>query len=495
MKHILIIVGSLLLQGSLLAQGHFTMTPELDKAYTLSFDLRLVEANQLLDQAEIDDPDNVLIPYIRNYSAFLRAIVTDDKASFDAFEAQKKATLEAIKTNGDKSSPYYRYCQAEVRLQWAITRAKFGEYIGALQDVRKSYKLLKKNAELHPEFVANKKSLGVIHALVGTVPPNYAWAAKAIGLSGTIEQGLGEIEDVLQYAKTHDFAFEEETVVLYSFLQLHLRAQPDRAWKTIRSVGFDPKQSPMACFAIAGVAQYSGHTDEAIRILQQRPQGEQYLEFPYLDLMLGIAMLRKGDPKAEHSIKVFLKTTRGQHYIKQAYQLLAWNHLLNGDQVGYTTNMKLARHKGQADIEPDKAALREAKRSDMPNLTLLKARLRFDGGYSAAAYKLLADTDEHLSWSPRDQLERIYRLGRIKQQQGNSRAALRYYDQTIAQGSDSAAYFACSAALQSGIINEQEGNLQAATTAFKICLDLSPDQYKSGLHQKAKAGLNRLKKK
>lgn len=476
------------------AQGHFTLTPELDEAYKLSFDLRLDEATIILDQAAEDDPENLLVPFIRHYAGFLRAFLTEDNASFEAFEKQKNATLNRIKKEGDQSSPYYQYCQAEIRLQWAVTRAKFGEYIGALQDVRKSYKLLQKNLKNHPDFIANKKSLGVIHALVGTVPPNYTWAAKAIGLTGSIDQGLSEIEDVLRYSKTNDFAFEEETVVMYSFLLLHVRAKPDRAWKTVQNVGFEPSRSPMACFAIAGVAHYTGRTDQAIDILQQRPKGEKYLSFPYLDLMLGKSKLQRGDQDAEKYIQKFLSETKGRHYIKQAYMLLAWSSFLNNNISGYKKNMQLVKSNGRSDLEPDKAANREAKKSDLPNRVLLKSRLLFDGGYYTKAYTLLSDIDIQKSWTKHDQLERIYRLGRIRHKQKNPRAALRYYEQTIIKGKNSSAYFACSAALQSGIIYEQENAIQKAKKSFEQCLDMTPNQYRSGLHQKAKAGLNRIKK-
>ena len=55
-------------------------------------------------------------------------------------------------------------------------------------------------------------------------------------------------------------------------------------------------------------------------------------------------------------------------------------------------------------------------------------------------------------------------------------------------------YQKCNAALQSGLILEQLGEFDPAAEYFRLCLKLTPNKYEKSLHQKAKAGLNRLKK-
>jgi len=47
--------------------------------------------------------------------------------------------------------------------------------------------------------------------------------------------------------------------------------------------------------------------------------------------------------------------------------------------------------------------------------------------------------------------------------------------------------------LQIGLIYEGQGEIGNARQYFQKCLGMKPEEYKNGLHQQAKAGLNRLK--
>ena len=71
--------------------------------------------------------------------------------------------------------------------------------------------------------------------------------------------------------------------------------------------------------------------------------------------------------------------------------------------------------------------------------------------------------------------------------------ATRHYVIAIQLGKDLDYYYACNAALQCGVIYEMNGNSDEAEAFFKKCLSMKPDDYQTSLHQKAKAGLNRLK--
>ena len=85
--------------------------------------------------------------------------------------------MAAIK-EGDRDSPFYLYTQADIHLQWAITRVKFEDYFQAVMEIKRAFNLLTKNQELFPDFMPNQKNLGLLHALIGTVPDQYRWGLK-----------------------------------------------------------------------------------------------------------------------------------------------------------------------------------------------------------------------------------------------------------------------------------------------------------------------------
>ena len=476
------------------AAGYFQFSTTATLAYQKVISLRFDEARQFLRQMAKEEPDNLMALHIENYIDFFTVFLNENEPQFNRLVSNKQQRLDYIRKNGDRSSPYYLYTQAEIKLQWALSRLKFEQYFTAFTEVRSAYKLLKKNERKFPTFIANKKSLGILHAMIGTVPDNYKWGLKLLGgMEGTIQEGRKEIEAVLDYANQYDFIFEEETLFMYGMLLLHLENQQQEAWQLIRSSKLTPRQSPLACFVLANVAMHSGRNDEAIRLLEQRPSGSAYHPFPFLNYMLGICKLYRQDADADIPLLQFIARFKGQNYIKEAYQKVAWHHLLTGNKKGYHDWISKCLTEGAAIIGGDKHAAKEAASQRVPHPILLKARLLFDGGYYQKAKQLLATQSKNSFTEIQHLLEYTYRQGRIAHRLANFAKARIFYQQTIDTGKSSPYYYACNAALQLGLMMEKRMDFETAKVYFNLCLQMHPSDYRNSLHQKAKAGLNRLK--
>ncbi|PKP16684.1 MAG: hypothetical protein CVU06_14235, partial [Bacteroidetes bacterium HGW-Bacteroidetes-22] len=92
-----------------------------------------------------------------------------------------------------------------------------------------------------------------------------------------------------------------------------------------------------------------------------------------------------------------------------------------------------------------------------------------------------------------EKLEFTYRLARIYDKSGNTKKAVENYTETLEQGADYPFYFAANSALLLGNIYKASGNTEKARYYYKKCLSLNYDEYRSGISQKAKAGLSQLK--
>lgn len=476
---------------SIAGTPYFEFTDNAQKAYKSVLSLKFDEARTLLEKERIARPDNLITDFVENYIDFFTVFINEDKSEFEELEPNKHSRLKRI-AEGPKDSPYFLYTQAEIQLQWAIARMKFEENLTALREIRKAYKMLEENQRKFPDFVASKKSLGVMHAMIGTIPDSYMWAVRLVGLDGTIAQGTKEIKEVLDYAKTNELIFEEETLVMYALILLHIGNESEEAWTLINNPKLDAAVNPLACFVLASVAMHTGRSDRALKLLNNKPSGREYHPFHYLEYMLGMARLYTLDKGAETNFKHYLKHFKGQNYIKEAHQKLAWHSILFEDGVSYADHIQRCKTEGSAIIGGDKKALKEAQYGPRPSAKLLEARLLFDGGYLKRAEQLLAALDV-ASFQPRDQIELAYRKGRVYQELGKDSAALESYQTTINTGRYEPYYFACNAALQAGLIYEDQGNLPKAKQYYEDCLDIVPDEYKNSLHAKAKAGLNRIK--
>jgi tetratricopeptide (TPR) repeat protein len=477
---------------SLAAGKYFHFTTDARAAYEKAIDLRFGEAYALLAKVRLQEPDNLIVHHIENYIDFFKLYINENETEYKRLKVKRDRRLETIVNNGNPASPYYLFVQADIRLQWALVRLRFEDYLGAFTEVSKAYKLLKENEALYPDFMPNKKDLGVLHAMVGTIPDSYKWGVKLLGgLEGTIEEGRREVEQVLEYAKPHDFVFEKETRVLHTMLLLHLENKGDVAWQAVNKAELSPRKSPLHCFVMAHVAMRTGRNDQAIELLQLYPKNVAYFKFPYLDYMLGLAKLRRLDSNATPYFQQYLRQYNGRNFIKETYQKMAWQALINGDRAGYRRHMLNCIAHGYAVAGGDKNAQQEAESGIIPNLDLLKARLFFDGGYFRKGYQLLSDQPaDHFTGA--HELEYYYRMGRLLHGMERYTEALRYYQAALDKGSESPLFYACNAALQMGVVHESQGQYLKARKSYEHCLSLKPEEYRVGLHQKAKAGLTRL---
>ncbi|MBK9255479.1 MAG: hypothetical protein IPM42_08335 [Saprospiraceae bacterium] len=471
-------------------QKYFDFNDQIKAAYLDASSLRIDKASESLAKLKIKEPDNVLIDYIENYLDFFTLFIKEDHKLYKTLIRNKQIRLNAIK-KGDQRSPYYLYCQAEILLQWATIRLKFDDKIGAARDVYEAYNLLEKNKILFPQFIENNKSLSIIHALAESIP---SWVRKLAGVKGSIALGTKEISELAKVSSERNSVFKTEVIAIYSYILFYLNNEKEEAYQLFDKYGLDHKTSPLICFLKATISQKSGRNEEAIRILQERPFGKEYMEFYYLDFMYGKFKLYRLDPDANIYIKRFLNNFNGQHYVKEAFQKLAWYEwVINGDKAAYNNHMKACRDKGNKLIDEDIQAYKESTLKAYPDRILLKARMLYDGGYFKDALDLLYPMKNNYLTAIHDG-EYYYRMGRIYDAISKNKEALEYYNLTITKA-DPDKYYACSAALHIGMIEEKQNNKKAATKAYEKCLQLNPEGYSSSLHQKAKAGLDRMRSK
>ena len=471
---------------------HYTFTPACAEAYQAIVDLRLAEGRDQLKALRRSDPGNLIPVWLDDYADFFEVYISEDEAVFERLEARYQRRLNRL-ADGPKDSPYHLYTQANVMLHWALARLKFGEYVTTFREARRAYKLLEQNLERFPAFALTRKELGVLQAAVATVPDGYQWGVEFVtGMDGDLASGKALIESLLQELEHKNSPFVQETTAIYAFLLLNLEREEDAAWSRIQDAGFDAEESLLGTFVLANIAMRTGRNDEAIRLLSQKPHSPRYYPFPYLDFMMGVCLQRKLDGKAKIYLRSFIDRKRTGNFIKEAYQKLAWDAVLNKQTEDYFDFLGDIETFGTAVVGSDKNALREAELRTIPHPALLEARLLFDGGYYVRAAQALDRVDAALLHGEQA-IELPYRAARVAAARGLNADAERLYKQTIAVGQDQPAYYACKSAVELGVLAERAGETAGAEAYFRLALRMKPSEYAAGLHQQAKAGLARVK--
>lgn len=472
------------------------------EAYQAVFTLHFQQATRLLEEERATNPANLLPHYLENYIDFLIVYLGEDQAELERLLPNKTRRIKALE-KGDPSQPFYRYCLAEIYMQWAFVRLKFGDFTQAALDVRKAGTLLSENEAIFPGFLPDNTPLGIIHLLTGMIPDNLTWISKILGFKGSIGQGMAELRSVVSYTGPDPVInlLRPEAAFYLALIAGNLQKNHTEALTLIDQLAESAQnaqfnESPLIVFAKANIYMRNGMNDRALNVLSSRKTDREAYPFYYLDYLEGLARLHRMDPDAGLFFQRYLARFRGRNCVGATLQKLAWIDFLNGDTAGYLRRMDRLKKIPSPLIDEDKQAIQEARSGMLPSRILLKARLLFDGGYYDRA---LDEMNGHPVRSylktSRDLIEYTYRLGRIFQEKKEFDKAIGYYRQTIQRGKAEPYYFACASALQMGLMYEALRNNTLADSAFRLCLTIPTPEYKASLSQKARAGLNRLRKK
>lgn len=449
----------------------------------------------LIQKEKAAHPDNLITTYLENYIDFLTIVIGEEESEFDKRKDNKDSRMDKLE-KGNKQSPYFWFTQAEVHLQWAFSRIRFGEYLTAAKEINRAYKLLEENQRKYPDFALNKKSLGLLHALIGTIPDNYKWAVQVFGIDGSLKQGVNELTDLLKQTQSNPQMAHLQPEVLFflTFIELNFVKDTEEINKLYQLIDTKGSANPLIVFSKASILTSLNKNDEAIAALKE--YDNTGFHFYYLDFLIGETKLHRLDKDAHLHFIEYLRNFKGNSYVKAAYQKLAWHYLLNGDTDAYKQNMALAASRGNDMLDEDKQALKEAKSKEIPNIRLLKARLLFDGGYYQKALEILLDGNLSKELKTKDEeVELTYRLARIYHEWGKLERAIPYYELTMSSGAQLTSYYAANSALQVGLIYEQRKEWKKAEEFFKKSTTFKNKEYKNSIEQKAKAGLQRIKGK
>lgn len=491
-----IVTGALILmiccpQYTLSGQARCQETPLLHSAYQLIFRLQLDSARGLLDISRAQDPDNLLVELVDSYIDFLKAFINEDKASFEAFAKAKEARLERLKDR-NINSPYQDFMVAEIYLQYALVRSKHKEYIRAGWDINRAYKLLSKCRKEYPDFILANKSMSVIHALIGSIKGFRRGLIELFtALEGSLPAGIQESQSVYYWSsEDHHSLWHPEIAIIRSLIMRHVEQRPIEALQVLQTLEGEYSESPLIHYFMGAIYDDLGRSEEAIAQWSWVWHQDQ-LPMYYLDFLKGTALLNRMDPSADQYLKRYITYHKGLHYQKEARQKLAWYELLiNQDVTQYARWMRDCLHVGNTDFDEDQQAEEEARSGVIPHRDLLRCRLLYDGGRLTDALATLEELDKGLL--PHEWIEYHYRKGRILQGLQDTSRAMQAYLKVIQQGGTDDRYYACSAALQMGLILEHKSEYRHASHYFQKALKMKPKEYKASLHQKARMALERI---
>lgn len=411
--------------------------------------------------------------YLENWVDVLEMVSNQDKALYINKLHLREKRLSLIERS-HKDSPFYLFLQAEIRLQWALAQAVFDEPLAAAWNIRKAFQLLEANSRLYPDFVGNRKSLGVLQVLFGTVPTQYEWLLSLWGLSGDVSKGFQMLSEVA--AGSSSYAAEAKLWQAWLQTQLGYAAG-------------EPATATHGKWIIAAAFRKSGNSEKALQLLHDLPADAPSL----LCWEKATALLNSGNYReALEWLDLFEKKHRGTDLLKDAQLKRFWCYWLqNHDTEAMAALSKIATT-GRTQTEADKNAAYFAAQRPLPDKRLIKARLLTDGGYFERSMNIIQQIDiQELDKINRCEL--YYRSARNAHRLNNLPEALLNYEQCLTQAGGAVWYFLPNAALQAGIIyRDYRRDTKKARYYLSRALDYQQHPYKASIDRKAKAALKSL---
>lgn len=471
----------------------FEWNPLLQKAYTSLWKLRLQETRALL--ASQKNTSGIKL-YLQSYTDLIELMVTEDKADFEQFLDTQSSRLTLLEDFPD-TSPEKQWIIAEMYLHLATAKLKFGHEVKGAWNLIKASKLLENNVKKFPNFIPQQKSLGLIHIMVGSIPQNFLWVAKLLGLKGSVKNGLQELKNVSK----NEPRYAIEANIMYYLAHAYILGFTPLILQDYEQ--FLEKNDDSLLIQFLGVTTYmkEGNSSQSSVLLKKCDALNAqagYWAFPFLQYLHAEIEIQKGSyTLASRYYQMFLQQYKGFNFIKDTYYKLFLCLWLNNEDTKAIAYLEKVKTQGSTIVESDQSALRFVEKFNVSvkneaHKKLMKARLAFDGGYYQKAKELMTDLKENQFSHNTEKAEYNYRKGRVFQKLHEITLAEEHFERAIVLSQNASISYGALACLQLGYIFQETKQKEKAKYYFEKVLTYSKHEYKNSADNKAKAALNTL---
>lgn len=452
----------------------------------LAVELRLDEAEKKLKDIRNQDPDNLYLDLLSGRILFFRSYIPDNKKQYDKYEEQFDEHLKSVQKGSDKEVITH-IASSELYLIKAFLEMRYGSSWGTAWNGYMAWSELETVIEQSPDHPLVQYGNGLLQATVGSLPENFQFFTRLIGMKGSVLEGLNLMDSAVKNEVVrNNGVFYEEFAYMYCLVRFQLL---DDSSTLLSEYDVDVKGSSFFLYMQTLQLLQRGENDKAVSILTARPTGNGRIAHPFMDLMTGKVLLNRQDPRAGDWFQKYLDGYKGKNHIKAVHRYLFWHFSFLGANEKAARQRQLAVSSATSSSKDLQA--KEDLEDDMP-LFLIRARLLFDGGYDVQAKTLLNDPSSLMqASSPIERTEYYYRRGRINYRLGLFSEAQLDFKRAVEYCTEER-YNCANSWLYLGFIAEKKQNSKKAKECYEEVLKQSGFAYFEGLQQKAKSGLERL---
>ncbi|MCG8579045.1 MAG: hypothetical protein MI866_03975 [Bacteroidales bacterium] len=321
------------------------------------------------------------------------------------------------------------------------------------------------------------KLQAIFNIFLSQIPEQFQFLASLFGLEGNIDEGFKQLNKHLRniHQQSGNFC---EAMVLQTYCQLKF-GKPDKQQVQLLMEQSVHCQSPLLGFIAASLCIKNRMSNEGLTYIRNIDQSS-FKSFPLLLYVKGRLMLNQLDLNSNATLQQFTTHYQGRSYRTDALMRQAWYYHLH-EEVNMRDsliNQVTAQH--HLPTSNDKQAKKEVSSLAQKPVSLLKARLLFDGGNYTDARRLLNHIQPE-TINAFNLPEYHYRLGRINKELNMLNEAIACFDKTIAISDNDTRYFGPYAAIEAAKIKLIQKDTLSAKSYLDQAYKLNTGEYKQDI--------------
>ncbi|MBO6574730.1 MAG: hypothetical protein JJ896_04905 [Rhodothermales bacterium] len=423
--------------------------------------------------------------------SLVRVLLYDRPEDYEAFFSRSDSLRDGL---ADAPRGLGRqFLSGESDFQRSMAWAKQGGYVRAAMAGVSAYRSLSELREDYSGFREADKSLGIVHATLGTLPRRYRRFLAIFGFETEIEAGLDQLVSAVE-----ESAWGREESLLYMAIldsfELPSRIDGVVALEQLRA---EYEGSPLIALVVIDALMRSRRVAQAERVLNEveQPRPGQ-IDLDYLEYFRAEAALRN-ERWEEAARRYAAYRARHDGTAFMAVAALRQGVALEMDGRRQRAEMAYRQVAATRDFDSDEASAREARRRlAAPMLEterdLFRARMAHDRGAYGIADSVLTTLRGRLE-SDELQAEWAYRYGRTLDESGQDGPAFDHYAMAVHRPGDPQAKWAPYGLYYQGRIMEDAGRFAQARELYQQVVDYSGSyDYRGTNEQRARFALRRL---
>ena len=434
--------------------------------------------------------DKAFQAYILNLKNTLDLLLVHDPDKYKSYAKEEKKYSHIL--NGlNEDDPYVNYLKIEFKVHRGLLKIKYGDRISGAFTLIQAYRNIRTFEKEYAGQIYTLKLSGILNIILSLFPDQYNWILNMFQVVPDFTKGINYLKELSE----SNSVFNREGILIYALSQSFYSDNSNEAIETLKSNSLLFDKSLLYSYLLGLSSNKNRNNQESIKYFDSCLNfGRSYLQIPAINYYRAESYIKDlSFNKAVYLYDLYLTKPDGGLFVKDAnYKLFNLAFLFGIPDSEYENYQARVLSEGSLQTGADKYAYNRITNNYIPDSTLFKSRLLFDGGYFERSIQTLSACKISNYTKTEEKCEFYYRYARNYQLLKVFENSIDYYNKVIEIKGSEEFYFWGNAQLNLGHIYSGLENYSKAKEYYKRALDYKGESYRNSIRTEAKAGLKKI---